>query len=288
MKKNQPYQSVTAPTPSIPSWLRAAGLSAVTLALCLGQSAFADTSLSWSDRHFVNEAADSNHEDVALAQLASQQASDPAVRAYAQQVVTDHRQLGQDLSQLAAQKSLALDSEVTVMAPVAVNSSAQTSLGSNAVIPLGGPNSSYSGANMGALTDTPTGNRIQAQGTPVSPGVTQASANPGSDLQVLATTGANMDGATRYQASTTAATTTTTTSNVWDDRKYRRLARMNGSDFDREYIALAVSAHEDEVKDFQKKSRDASDPDVRAFAARELPTLQSHLDRAQSLAQSMK
>ena len=286
MKKIQPYQSVTVITPSR---LRAASLlTAVTLALCLGQTAFADTSLNWSDRHFVNETADSNHEDVALAQLASQQASDPSVRAFAQQVVTDHRQLGQDLNQLAAQKSLALDSDVTVMAPVAVNSSAPSNLGANAVIPLGGPNSSYSGANMGALTDTPTGNRIQAQGTPVSPGVTQSSANPGSDLQVLATTGANTDGTTRYQASTTTAVTTTSASNPWDDRKYRRLARMNGTDFDREYLALAVSAHEDKVKDFQKKSRDASDPDVRAFASKELPTLQAHLDRAQSLAQSMK
>lgn len=284
MKKIQPYQSVI----TTPAWLRAAGFTAVTVALCLGSSAFADTSLNWSDRHFVNETADANHEDLALAQLASQQASDPSVRAYAQQVVTDHRQLGQDLSQLAAQKSLALDSEVTVMAPVAVNSTTQANLGSNAVVPLGGPNSSYSGANMGALTDTPTGNRIQAQGTPVSPGVTQASANPGSDLQVLAATGANMDGATRTQYQATSTTTTVATANPWDDRKYRRLARMNGSDFDREYLALAVSAHEDEVKDFQKKSRDASDPDVRAFAAKELPTLQSHLDRAQSLSQSMK
>jgi predicted outer membrane protein len=248
---------------------------------------FAATSLSWSDRHFVNEAADGNHEELALAQLASQQASDPSVRAFAQQVVNDHRQLGQDLSQLAQQKGLALDSDVTVMAPVAVNSTTQANLGSNAVVPLGGPNASWSGSNMGALTDTPTGNRIQAQGTPMSPGVTQSSANPGSDLQVLATTGANTDGTTHYQATST-TTTTTMASNPWDDRKYRRLAKMNGTDFDREYIALTVSAHEEQVKDFDKKSRDASDPDVRAFASRELPTLRAHLDRAQSLAQSMK
>lgn len=286
MKKIQPYQSVADTTPSR---LRAAGLlTAVTVALCLGQAAFADTSLNWSDRHFVNETADSNHEDLALAQLASQQASDPSVRAYAQQVVNDHRQLGQDLSQLAAQKSLAIESDTTVvMAPVTVNSTTQANLGSNANVPLGGPNASWSGSNMGALTDTPTGNRIQAQGTPVSPGVTQASANPGSDLQTLAMTGANTDGTTRVQYHAT-STTTTMASNPWDDRKYRRLAKMNGSDFDREYLALAVSAHEDEVKDFQKKSRDASDPDVRAFASKELPTLQAHLDRAQSLAQSMK
>jgi putative membrane protein len=277
------------PSHSAPIWLRAANLTAVTVALCLGQTAFAASSLNWSDRHFVNEAADSNHEELALAQLASQQASDPSVRAFAQQVVTDHRQLGQDLSQLAAEKSLALDSDITVMAPVAVNSSAQSNLGANAVVPLGGPNSSYSGANMGALTDTPTGNRIQAQGTPVSPGVTQASANPGSDLQTLATTGANMDGArsTQYQATST-TTTATMAPNPWDDRKYRRLARMNGTDFDREYVALTVSGHEEQVKNFDKKSRDASDPDVRAFASKELPTRRAHLDRAQSLAQGLK
>ncbi|HWA11154.1 MAG TPA: DUF4142 domain-containing protein [Opitutaceae bacterium] len=274
---------------SFSAWLRAAGLTAVTFAaLGTGQAVFADSSLNWKDRHFLTETADDNHEAAACAQLAAQQASDPSVRAFAQQLAADHRQLGQDLGQLGQQKSLALDTGVTVALP-AVTVTSTANPGDNTVVPLGGPNASLSGSNMGALTDTPTGNRIEPTGTSVSPGVTQASANPASDRQVLAATGSSTGGATSYQyAGTGTATATVAATSGSDDRKYRRLARMSGADFDREYIAMTVSAEQKEVSDFDQKSRDASDADVRAFAAKELPTLQAHLDRAQSLAQNLK
>jgi putative membrane protein len=46
---------------------------------------------------------------------------------------------------------------------------------------------------------------------------------------------------------------------------------------------MGVSAHEDALRLFQKAARDAKDPDVKAFAAKALPTLAHHLQMAHDL-----
>jgi len=62
-----------------------------------------------------------------------------------------------------------------------------------------------------------------------------------------------------------------------------------GMDFDKEYVSeVAVDAHKDAVKLFKNAASDAKDSDVRAFAAKTLPSLQAHLDHGQALAQELK
>lgn len=46
---------------------------------------------------------------------------------------------------------------------------------------------------------------------------------------------------------------------------------------------IGVAAHEDTVKLFDKASKDAKDPDVKAFAQKTLPALQGHLEMAKAL-----
>ncbi len=62
-----------------------------------------------------------------------------------------------------------------------------------------------------------------------------------------------------------------------------RLAGMNGADFDRSYMMMMVNDHQKVVSMFEKYSGEASDPDVRAFARKMLPTLQDHLKMAREL-----
>jgi len=62
-----------------------------------------------------------------------------------------------------------------------------------------------------------------------------------------------------------------------------RLAGMNGSDFDRSYMMMMVNDHQKVVSMFEKYSTEGSDPDVRAFARKMLPTLQDHLKMAREL-----
>ncbi len=63
-----------------------------------------------------------------------------------------------------------------------------------------------------------------------------------------------------------------------------KLSRLEGLPFDKEYAAsIGVAAHKDAVKLFMDASQKASDPDIKAFAAKNLPILQHHLDMANAL-----
>ncbi|MCC7702987.1 DUF4142 domain-containing protein [Janthinobacterium sp. GW460P] len=63
-----------------------------------------------------------------------------------------------------------------------------------------------------------------------------------------------------------------------------KLSRLEGAQFDKEYAAtIGVAAHKDAVKLFTDASQKASDPDIKAFAAKTLPALQHHLDMANTL-----
>jgi putative membrane protein len=63
-----------------------------------------------------------------------------------------------------------------------------------------------------------------------------------------------------------------------------RLAEMNGADFDRAYMTLMVNDHVRAVSLFERSAAEASDPEIRAFAKKMLPTLQDHLKMARDLA----
>jgi putative membrane protein len=58
--------------------------------------------------------------------------------------------------------------------------------------------------------------------------------------------------------------------------------------FDHEFLEENVDDHKKDVKDFEKASQGAKDPEVKAFAAKTLPTLKSHLQQAESLQKSLK
>lgn len=60
------------------------------------------------------------------------------------------------------------------------------------------------------------------------------------------------------------------------------------SNFDKKFMEENVEDHKKDVKEFEKASKSAKDPDVKAFAAKTLPTLQSHLQQAESLEKSLK
>jgi putative membrane protein len=67
-----------------------------------------------------------------------------------------------------------------------------------------------------------------------------------------------------------------------------KLAKLSGAQFDRQYMAHMVDDHQKTVAEFKKASESAKDSEVKAFAAKTLPTLQDHLTQAQSLNESVK
>jgi len=56
-----------------------------------------------------------------------------------------------------------------------------------------------------------------------------------------------------------------------------RLMKLQGSAFDRAYMDAMVKDHETDVREFQTESKSGSDPEIKAWAAKTLPTLEEHL-----------
>lgn len=60
------------------------------------------------------------------------------------------------------------------------------------------------------------------------------------------------------------------------------------ANFDKDYVNAMVKDHEDDVAAFQKQADNATDADVKAFAAKTLPTLKSHLEKIKAIQAKMK
>ena len=71
-------------------------------------------------------------------------------------------------------------------------------------------------------------------------------------------------------------------------REMDKLSKLSGAEFDREYMKHMVSDHKKDVSEFKSEAKKAKDADVKDFAATTLPTLEEHLQLAQSAEQSAK
>ena len=62
------------------------------------------------------------------------------------------------------------------------------------------------------------------------------------------------------------------------------LSKKVGRDFDKSYMERMIRDHEGAVAMFQAASQNGSDPDLKAWAAKTLPTLQNHLTMSKQIA----
>jgi putative membrane protein len=66
------------------------------------------------------------------------------------------------------------------------------------------------------------------------------------------------------------------------------MLKMHKEAFDKNYAESQVNAHQDAVKLFRKEATEGKDADLKAFAAKTLPTLEHHLTMAQGLKDATK
>jgi putative membrane protein len=64
---------------------------------------------------------------------------------------------------------------------------------------------------------------------------------------------------------------------------FDRLSKLRGAEFDRAYMAAMVEDHKEDVAHFEGTARDGSDPDLKAWASKTLPTLKEHLKLAEDI-----
>jgi putative membrane protein len=67
-----------------------------------------------------------------------------------------------------------------------------------------------------------------------------------------------------------------------DNESQQHLAKLSGPEFDREFANAMVKGHKEAIGKFEAASK--GDDDVAKFAQETLPTLQKHLEQAQSIA----
>ena len=66
--------------------------------------------------------------------------------------------------------------------------------------------------------------------------------------------------------------------------KLKALGALSGAEFDRQYVEqMGVAAHEQTIALFQRGASNARDPQIKAYAAGLLPSLQHHLEMARAL-----
>jgi putative membrane protein len=77
-----------------------------------------------------------------------------------------------------------------------------------------------------------------------------------------------------------------TLATTMDEKQHKdmmKLQAMTGADFDRAYSKMMLSDHKKDVSEFEKQSTKGTDPDLKAFASKTLPTLKEHLQMASAL-----
>jgi putative membrane protein len=67
-----------------------------------------------------------------------------------------------------------------------------------------------------------------------------------------------------------------------------KMEKMNNATFDKDYMADMVKDHEKDVAEFEAEAKDGSDPDVKAWASKTLPTLKKHLELAKAAQAKLK
>jgi putative membrane protein len=66
----------------------------------------------------------------------------------------------------------------------------------------------------------------------------------------------------------------------------KRLRNLSGAAFDQAYVEEMVKAHTKDASAFETASKNAKDPDLKAFAQRTLPIIKTHLNKIKMMAES--
>ncbi|MDB6169935.1 MAG: hypothetical protein JWM88_2799 [Verrucomicrobia bacterium] len=321
------------PQPTLPSLLAQAWrtLFALAVALIVISSGFSnDQARTSADRdndtagpssqHFWKRAAMCGRKEVAYSELAATRANRPEVRSYAQQLVTDHHQMRQDLMAARGHGTTAAMKNDNATAVDAYSSTAART-----------PNTFSPTAGNPQAADTaahPSENVTDAVAVDAPPrrDSTTVTARSSSSVNDNATA---VDAYSSHAAST-AGTYSTVSGNpqagdtaehpseqvtdavavdaplgrddmavtspgdgrsyfdLTNDTTYRQLTATNGVEFDRAYLKAMEDDHRETIRLFERAAANNSDPSVQNFASKYLPTLRQHLAQAQQLETSVE
>lgn len=245
--------------------------------------------LGFSDRRFVTKTAEGGQLEIALADLASQRATNPEVRNFAQQLVSDHTTMARRLWVLAQAKGLSEEiAQYSAREGAIALASGTEPSSTTARVAVSPPRNQPGQTNYDETQKQPRATSGSVAATPPITSDVSTGSKASRDLanaDAIDRTRANPDSG--IAGAPTGPDIPADTKSSWNDptkdRAYKRLADKSGAEFDQAFITAMVNDHEKEVEQFEKRAKDASDTDVKEFAAANLSTLREHLEKARSL-----
>jgi len=213
------------------------------------------SALASDDRKFIMEEAHGGMMEVKMGRMAADKASNADVKAFGQRMVDDHSRANSELMALASQKGITLPGA----SDMAMTDQSSSSNVSSTTAQSSDQQSSSSSPTSGQQSST-------SSSTTTQPSSTDTTAAAQRHARVEANTGETLK----------------------DQENTNKLMGLSGDAFDREYMDMMVKDHEKDVKEFERASTKAKDPDVRAFAAKTLPTLRDHLQQARDIQGRLK
>lgn len=79
-----------------------------------------------------------------------------------------------------------------------------------------------------------------------------------------------------------------TTVDADHQKKMEDLSKMSGKDFDKAYVDAMIDGHKKTLDLMQDEAKNGKDADLKAFAAKTAPVVQTHLDAINKIHDSMK
>jgi putative membrane protein len=236
-----------------------------------GQSgkAAGSNALAESERKFIMETAHNGMAEVMLGRMASERASSDEVKQFGQHMVDDHTKSNQELMQLASTKGITMPAMTDM-------GGSMTSTGATS-----GTGTTMSNTQTSASGSQATGSTGQTSGSQSTGSQSTGSQTSGSTDR--SGTGTQTSGSTTGMSGQGTGAHGGHMMGPKHQKLMDRLSGLSGAEFDREFMKQMVKDHEDAVSDFQKQSTRGKDSDIRAFAARTLPTLQEHLRMAREI-----
>ena len=202
--------------------------------------------------------------EVKMGRLALERAQDPAVKRFGQTLITDHSKANQELLQLAQRKGIKLPPEIQEQLNQN-ESAAAAGIRSDSANPLATDRDRLQ--RDPAARDTTDRQRVRDA----------AKTGEKADEEAQSAVREPRDRAGKPREAGELGQPDKSEAMI------SSLQKLNGRAFDRGFVEHAVKDHEKDVKMFERVSEHCDDSDVKAFAAKTLPTLRQHLETARSL-----
>ncbi len=247
---------------------------------CLAQTTTGNRNNSMTAKQFINQAAISGMKEVATGKLAKVNAQDARIKSFGMMMVGDHTKVNEELKLLARSKNIKFPKPYTGNMP-------GRNAGRTGNIPTVGTTGSGTTGTTGTIgtTGNVTTSTSETTGTTGNADAT-GTASTSSTIGTTSNT-AIIGNKNNTTGTLDARTGTGRTMGIGTDSlkllteqdvsmAVQQLSNLKGTAFDSTYTQMMIDDHKNAIILFERGAQ-SSDPKIKTFAAKHLPTLRNHL-----------